>query len=75
VKKLMKARRKLGLADTATRARLVGKLVRNADHLLDAANALVARAQSGGVITGECAATLTAFLASLGTCVAGLPGA
>jgi hypothetical protein len=71
-KKLMKARNKLGLADAATKERLLVKLVGSADHLLERAAKLIEKAASKGTITPECAATLQSYLTSVATCTDGL---
>jgi hypothetical protein len=73
VKKLMKARAKLVLADAATRTRLIGRLVGKTEHLLDVASAVLAKAASAGTVAPDCAASIEAYLAGLLTCTDALP--
>ena len=65
---------KLAAADEATKARASRrKLLGRADHLVDVAKTLVAKAQSHDLITAECAAVVVGFLDDLAMCVDELP--
>jgi hypothetical protein len=74
VKKLAKANKKLARADAVTKARLVSSLLGAAGRLLDVAARVVGKASTAGIVTPECAAALTTFLAGLDGCVATLGG-
>ncbi|MGH7895357.1 MAG: hypothetical protein ACREQL_11865, partial [Candidatus Binatia bacterium] len=73
VKKLTKARAKLGLADAATRARLVVRFVGKTEHLLDVATTVLDKARDAGTISPGCATSIASYLASLLTCTETLP--
>ena len=73
VKKLTKTRAKLGLADAATKARIVIRFVGRAEHLLDVATTVVEKARDAGKISPVCATSIASYLASLLTCTDTLP--
>ena len=73
VKKLTKARARLGLADAATRARLVIRFVGKAEHLLDVATTVLDKASDAGTISPACAMSVASYLANLLTCTDTLP--
>jgi hypothetical protein len=73
VKKLTKAHARLGLADAATKAKLVTRFVGKAEHLLEVATTRLGKASDAGKISPACATSVGSYLASLLTCTDTLP--
>jgi hypothetical protein len=72
-KALAKVRAKVLLADDATKAALVERLLDKADVKITAARAILAAATQRGLVSPGCSAALGGFLDEVRQCVGGLP--